>query len=126
MAFHFFQLVNSLGENYKGANLDKVSLVHNSDVIDFKDAVKLENPNTLSNVDSSDLTVYANKNEFEKSNQIQLSLDTSMGKSLIIIYLNIMKIDSIGSKASDPLIVVVPDQFVGNIAEITQNEGILI
>jgi len=39
-----------------------------------------------------------------------------MGKSLIIIYSNIMKIDSIGSKASDPLIVVVPDLGIFHVS----------
>jgi hypothetical protein len=57
----YYQLINELtGGAYKKTSVSKVRVPADADVADFRKEVKKDNPNTLSSVDASQLTVYKN------------------------------------------------------------------
>jgi hypothetical protein len=63
----FLLLDSQTGEPYKGSSADKVSLLPNADVADFRDAVKAKySDSLLKGIAPSTLTVYENKDAFEQ------------------------------------------------------------
>ena len=78
-----YLLTNRQGQAYKEASVDTVRLPAQSDVSDFRKAVKAENPNKLGTVDSSNLKVYKNKAAFDAGEEpldFLFLLDSSFGK----------------------------------------------
>ena len=66
----WYLLVDSHGAVYKDSSAAKVTLDDTADVDDLRKAIKNENPNKLSTIDSSDLKIYQTKEDFEGNKHI--------------------------------------------------------
>ena len=91
----WFLLVDSKGAEYMGATADFVRLPEDAIVADLRKAVKLENPNKLADVDSSNLAVFRNAAHFSaRQTEGPLEEDAELGV--------------MGKSKKDALIVLVP------------------
>jgi hypothetical protein len=106
----FLLLDSDTGEPYKQAGDDKVSVSSFADVVDFQKAVKAENSNKLSSIDSSDLLVYKNKADFDKRNAEDGKGEPLESDSLVV---------GLGTSKIDALIVVVPSSIQAQLSSFT-------
>jgi hypothetical protein len=70
------------GDPYKDSSFGIVTLPPKSNVCDFREAIKVKNPNQLSSVDPSQLKVYKNKAAFDRKDEplkLLSVLDNSFG-----------------------------------------------
>ena len=101
----FFQLVDATtGEPYKQCSVDKVRVAADADVADLRKEVKKENPNTLSSVDASQLTVYKDRACLDKKESLE--------EDFAVV--------GLGGSKKDSLLVVVPDY------RLAQYEGVYL
>ncbi len=91
----WFQLVGADGLPFKGCKIFSLLFPRCSSINEFCDAVKAENPNVLSFIDPSQLTVFENKAVLETNNPLR-------GSTII---------GEFGKLENDPLMVLVPDQI---------------
>jgi hypothetical protein len=91
----WFQLVGADGLPFKGSSINPLRHSRNSSINAFRKAVKAENPNVLSLIDPSQLTVFENKAVLETNNPLR-------GSTII---------GEFGKLENDPLVVLVPDQI---------------
>lgn len=77
MRFVWYMLVDFSRNLYKGTSATKTKLCLNADIDEFRGAVKGNNSNTLSSIDSSCLLVFSDKASFD--NNSPLSEDTPIG-----------------------------------------------
>ena len=74
MAIVWFLLVDEEGQAYRGTSADKVQLLPDGDVADFRNAVHAKNSTILEGIVPAQLVVYANREAFErKDNPVRAS-----------------------------------------------------
>jgi hypothetical protein len=88
----WFQLVGADCLPFKGCSIDALTLPRSSSIVEFCKAVKAENPNVLSLIDPSQLTVFENRTA--------LKADSPLRGSTFI--------EKFGISENDPLMVLVP------------------
>jgi hypothetical protein len=92
-----FQLVDEAGQQYRNTSVDTVDVAADTTLSKFRKLVKEENPNTLASLDASQLKVY-------------LNIPDMHDKKLLS---STKKVQGLGDKEENPLIVVVPAQQHG-------------
>ena len=97
---YWYQLVREDGNPMGSAT--KVKLNSDSDIDDFRKAVKAENAATLRDVDARNLTVYGNKAAFNESQSLEVDsqltgLGASMKEALLVcvVFPTLVGIDSL-------------------------------
>jgi hypothetical protein len=79
----WYFLVHETGRLVEGTSVDKVYVSCIGDIADFRDAVRAKNPTKLSHCDPSGLVVYANKEAFERNDQLnpRVKIGEELGKN---------------------------------------------
>lgn len=99
----WYRLIDSLtGQSYKATSAD-------ANVVDFREAVKGKNPNTLSSFDAANLVVYKNKESFEKRNEIGNKKEEPLEEDSLICHFGMSK--------NDALIVLIPSLLADIVYE---------